>query len=111
MICHNLRWQNEGRVNCMGRLILKIIALPVCLLLYLLGGIYDVGLRVYSLGAGIVYLLLFACVLLATVSGQWLSAGILVGIVFGLIVLTIGVGVIGAVIEVWKDKIKFFLMA
>lgn len=41
----------------------------------------------------------------------WLSAGILVGIVFGLIVLTIGVGVIGAVIEVWKDKIKFFLMA
>lgn len=95
----------------MGRLVLKIMALPVCLLLYLLGGIYDVGLRVYSLGAGIVYLLLVACVLLAVVRGQWLSAGILVGIILGMTALTAFVGITGAVLEVWKDKIKFFLMA
>ena len=71
----------------------------------------NVGLSVYSLGAGIFYLLLFACVLLAVVSGQWMSAGILVGIILGMFVLTALVGITGAVLEVWKTKIKFFLMA
>ena len=95
----------------MVRVFLKVGAILVCLLLYLLGGIYDVGLRIYSLGAGIVYLLLFVCVLLAVVSGQWTSAGILVGIILGLVALTTFVGITGAVLEVWKTKIKFFLMA
>lgn len=95
----------------MVRVFFKIVAIPVCVLLYLLGGIFDVGLSVYSLGAGIFYLLLFACVLLAVVSGQWMSAGILVGIILGMFVLTALVGITGAVLEVWKTKIKFFLMA
>ena len=95
----------------MVRVFLKVGAIPVCLLLYLLGGIYDVGLRIYSFGAGIVYLLLFACVLLAVASGQWTSAGILVGIIFGLVALTTFVGITGAAIEIWKTKIRNFLMA
>ena len=81
------------------------------LLLYLLGGIYDVGLRIYSLGAGIAYLLLFACVLLAVVIGQWTSVGILMGIIFGMAVLTALVGITGTVLEIWKDKIRSFIMA
>ena len=95
----------------MGRLILKIIAVPVCILLYLLGGIYDVGLRVYSLGAGIVYLTLFVCVLLAVISGQWMNAGILVGIILGMVVLTAFVGITGAAFEIWKTKIRNFIIA
>ena len=94
----------------MVRVFLKVGAIQVCLLLYLLGGIYDVGLRIYSLGAGIVYLLLFVCVLLAVVSGQWTSAGILVGIILGMFVLTALVGIAGAVLEVWKNKIRSFIM-
>ena len=95
----------------MVRVFLKVGAILVCLLLYLLGGIYDVGLRIYSLGVGIVYLLFFVCVLLALESEQWTSAGILVGIILGMFVLTALVGITGAVLEVWKTKIKFFLMA
>ena len=95
----------------MVRVFLKIVAIPVCVLLYLIGGIFDVGLRAYSLCAGIVYLLLFACVLLAVVSGQCMNVGILVGIILGLVALTTFVGITGVVLEVWKTKIKFFLMA
>ena len=95
----------------MVRVFLKVGAILVCLLLYLLGGIYDVGLRIYSLGAGIVYLLLFVCVLLAVVSGQWMNVGILVGIILGLVALTTFVGITGVVLEVWKNKIRSFITA
>ena len=90
----------------MGRLLMKIIVLPVSLFLRLLSGVFEISLRLYSFCAGIVYLFLFICLILAIASGQWMNVGILVGITAGAVFVTVLVGIAGATIEVLKDKTK-----
>ena len=94
----------------MIRMILKLLLLPVCLILYLLSGLMDLVLRIYSFGAGIFYTFLFVCLILALVSKQWTNLGILSGFLIGALLLTLLIGVVGAIIEVWKDRIKTFLI-
>ena len=111
MICHNLRWRNEGRSESMKKMILKIFALPVYLILCLLSGLLDIGLRVYCYGAGIVYWFLFICLLLAVICKQWLNVGIFVGIIGVAMLVTFWVGIVVATIEIWKDKLKATIVA
>ena len=93
----------------MIKMILKMLVLPICLILCLLSGLMDVVLRFYSFCAGIFYAFLFLCLILALISNQWKNLGIISGFLVGAIVLTVFVGVVGATIEVWKDRVKEFL--
>lgn len=95
----------------MIRMILKLLVLPVCFILYLLSGLMDLVLRIYSFGAGILYTFLFVCLILALVSNQWKNFGILSGFLIGATILTVLLGIVGAIIEVWKEKVKAFLRA
>ena len=94
----------------MIKMILKLLVLPIWLVLCLLSGLLDVVLRLYSLGAGIFYMFLFLCLILALVSNQWTNLGILSGFLVGAIILTVFIGIVGATIEVWKDRVKAFLV-
>lgn len=110
MICLSSPLQNEGKDINMIRTILKLLILPIWLILCLLSGLMDVVLRLYSLSAGIFYLFLIICFILALVSKQLTNLGILSGFLIGALLLTLLIGVVGAIIEVWKDRIKTFLI-
>lgn len=109
MICHSSLWQNEGRDVNMIRMILKLLILPIWLILCLLSGVMDMVLRLYSLSAGIFYLFLIICFILALVSKQWTNLKILSGFLVGAIMITVFIGIVGAAIEIWKDRVKAFL--
>lgn len=109
MICHSSPWQNEGRDVNMIRMIFKLLVLPIWLSMCLLSGLMDVILRLYSFCGGIFYTFLFLCLILALVSNQWTNLGILSVFMLGAIILTIFLGVVGGIIEVWKDRLKTFL--
>jgi len=108
MICLSSPLQNEGKDENMIRMILKLMVLPVYLILCLLCGLMDVVLRIYSFGAGIFYLFLFVCLILALISNQWANLAILSGFLVGIIIVTVFVGIVGAIIEIWKDRAKAF---
>ena len=93
----------------MIRLILKLLVLPIWLILCLLSGLMEVVLRLYSFGAGIFYMFLIVCFILALVSKQWMNLGILSGFLVGAIILTLFIGIVGATIEIWKDRAKNFV--
>ena len=95
----------------MIRMILKLLVLPVCFILYLLSGLMDLVLRIYSFGAGILYTFLFVCFILELFSKQWTNFGILSGFLIGTTILTVLLAVVGSAIEVWKEKVKAFLSA
>lgn len=105
-----MQWQNEGRDVNMIKMILKLMVLPVYLILCLLGGLMDVVLRLYSFGAGIFYLFLIICFILALVSKQWTNLKILSGFLVGAIMITVFIGIVGAAIEIWKDRVKDFMV-
>lgn len=111
MICHSSPWQNEGRDVNMIRMIFKLLVLPIWLSMCLLSGLMDVILRLYSFFGGIFYTFLSLCLILALVSNQWTNLGILAGFMLGAIILTVFVGALGAIIEVWKVRLKIFLDA
>ena len=109
MICHSSPWQNEGRDVNIIRMIFKLLVLPIWLSMCLLSGLMDVILRLYSFCGGIFYTFLFFCLILALVSNQWTNLGILSVFMLGAIIITVFVGVVGAIMEVWKDRLKTFL--
>ena len=111
MICHSSPWQNEGRDVIMIRMILRLLVLPAYLIVCLLCALMDVVLRLYSFGAGIFYLFLIICFILALVSKQWTNFGILSGFLIGTTILTVLLAVVGSAIEVGKEKVKAFLSA
>ena len=92
----------------MIRMILKLLILPIYLILCLLCGLMEMVLRVYSFGAGVFYTFLFVCLILALVSNQWTNLGILSVFLVGITITTVFVGIVGAIIEIWKDKAKAF---
>lgn len=93
----------------MIRLILKLLVLPIWLILCLLSGLMDLAMRLYSFGAGIFYLFLVICIIIALVSKQWMNLGILSGLLVCGLLLTVVIGVVGAIIEGWKDRAQNFI--
>lgn len=100
--------QEQSEVECMKRILIKILLLPVYLILKLASVIYDMGLRVYSFGSGLAFVLLTLFVLLAGFSRQWQNMGIIALIIGGVVLVTVVVGLVGATIEILLEKIKEF---
>ena len=90
----------------MVKILIKMLLLSAYLLLRLVGLIYDLGLRVYSVGAGIFYLYLFVFLVLAVMCQQWRNVLILILIIGVAMLITVVLGIIGAFIEVGKDRVK-----
>ena len=64
----------------MGKLGLKILALPVCLILSILSVFMELLMRTFSLGAGLLINFIVICLVLAIISQQWMNFGIFAGI-------------------------------
>ena len=90
----------------MVKILMKMLLLPAYLLLRLVGLIYDLGLRVYSVGAGIFYLYLFVFLVLAVMCQQWRNVLILSLIIGVAMLITVVLGIIGAFIEAGKERVK-----
>lgn len=90
----------------MVKILMKMLLLPAYLLLRLVGLIYDLGLRVYSVGAGIFYLYLFVFLVLAVMCQQWRNVLILTLIIGVAMFITVVLGIIGAFIEAGKERVK-----
>lgn len=95
----------------MIRVVLKVAALPVFIILCIAEMIMDLGLRLYSFGAGIIYTILGLFVVLAIVMQQWYNVGIFSAMIFLMVLITFFVGVIAAVIGIWMDKLKDIITA
>ena len=72
-------------------------------------GLMDLAMRLYSFGAGIFYLFLVICIIIALVSKQWMNLGILSGLLVCGLLLTVVIGVVGTIIEGWKDRAQNFI--
>lgn len=90
----------------MGNIFKRILLLPVYLLLVIAGSIYDLGLRVYSVGAGIFYLYLIIFLALAVICQKWRNVLILSMIIGVSILIIVVLGIIGAFIEIGKERVK-----
>lgn len=93
----------------MGKIFKRILLLPVYLLLVIAGSIYDFGLRVYSVGASIFYLYLFIFLALAVICQKWRNVLILTLIIGVAMFITVVLGIIGAFIEIGKERVKLAL--
>lgn len=94
----------------MVKILMKMLLLPAYLLLGLVGFIYDLGLRVYSVGAGIFYLYLFVFLALAVMCHQWRNVLILTLIIGVAMFITVVLGIIGAFIEAGKERVKMAMI-
>ena len=93
----------------MGKIFKLILLLPVYLLLVIAGSIYDFGLRVYSVGAGIFYLYLFIFLALAVICQKWRNVLILSMIIGVSMLIIVVLGIIGAFIEIGKERVKLVM--
>ena len=93
----------------MGKIFKRILLLPVYLLLVIAGSIYDLGLRVYSVGAGIFYLYLFIFLALAVICQKWRNVLILSMIIGVSMLIIVVLGIIGAFIEIGKERVKLVM--
>lgn len=95
----------------MRKMFLKIFVVPAWVLLCLISRVFDLGLKIYSFGAGVVFILLFLGLLISVVNCQWFNAGILLGIAMAIIMMTAFIVFGGVIIGIWKDKITSLLVA
>lgn len=93
----------------MGKIFKRILLLPVYLLLVIAGSIYDLGLSVYSVGAGIFYLYLFIFLALAVICQKWWNVLILSMIIGVSMLIIVVLGIIGAFIEIGKERVKLVM--
>ena len=90
----------------MVKILMKMLLFPAYLLLGFVGFIYDLGLRVYSVGAGIFYLYLFIFLAVAVMCQKWRNVLILTLIIGVAMLITVVLGIIGAFIEAGKERVK-----
>ena len=95
----------------MLRFIVKLLAMPVYLFLCVLCLLVDLLMRLYSFGVGIIGLLLIVFVVLATIWQQWYNVGAFVVMLVLIAGFTFCIGLFGATIEIWRDRLKGFIEA
>ena len=64
-----------------------------------------------ELGVGIIGLLLIVFVVLATIWQQWYNVGAFVVMLVLIAGFTFCIGLFGATIEIWRDRLKGFIEA
>lgn len=95
----------------MLRFIVKLLAMPVYLVLCVLCLLVDLLMRLYSFGVGIIGLLLIVFVVLAMIWQQWYNVGAFVVMLVLIAAFTFFIGLFGATIEIWRDRLKGYIEA
>lgn len=93
------------------KMIFKIIALPLILILSVAGLLLNAGIKAYCLAAAIVFKVLGLCALIAVCTSQWqalITIGIMVAIV---LLIAYGESFIMAQIEICRDGLCGYLRA
>ena len=88
------------------KMILKIIALPVLMILTVLNWLINGAARVYVIVLALFYQILAVCSLMALVKHQWTSLGILVVMFVLSLGVVFGAGTIMAIVDDMKDNLK-----
>ena len=88
------------------KMIMKIVAVPVLMILTVLNWLINGAARVYVIVLALFYQILAVCGLMALVKHQWTSLGILV-VMFSLSLgIVFGAGTIMAIVDDMKDNLK-----
>ena len=88
------------------KMILKIIALPVLMILTVLNWLINGAARVYVIVLALFYQILAVCSLMALVKHQWTSLRILVVMFVLSLGVVFGAGTIMAIVDDMKDNLK-----
>ena len=88
------------------KMIMKIVAVPVLMVLTVLNWLINGAARVYAVVLALFYQVLAICGVMALIKHQWTSLGILV-VMFGLSLgVVFGAGTIMAIVDDAKDNLK-----
>ncbi len=93
------------------KIILKVLALPAILVLSILNFVMNIVLEVYSLGAGILFIVLGLCIIAAIAGGMWHNLIFLVCMVGAVILLSLAIGFVMGQIKVMRSELIGFLKA
>ena len=93
------------------KLILKILAIPIIVILSVMNFVIDLIMRVYCFGAGIILNALIVCIILAILWAQWQNLGIFIGIAVLGILATLAFVFLAAQVENVRMYLIDFLKA
>ena len=93
------------------KLLGKVIALPVILVLTVLEILFKVLMKMGSFILGVFLLLIILCMVMAIINSQWVSLGILVGLVAVGFIVMFGITTVSVYVEVAKEKLKEFVVS
>ena len=89
----------------------KVIALPVILVLTVLEILFKLLMKMESLLLGLFLLLIIVCMVIAVITSQWVSLGILAALVVVGFIAMFGVTTVSLYVEVAKETLKGFVTA
>lgn len=92
------------------KMLMKLLVLPVWLVLAIVSKAMDIAMKVYCYGLSAVGILLVLSLVVALVGGRWNNVGIVALITVGVILITVAVGLVGAMIEIGRDRVKCLLV-
>lgn len=93
------------------KFLVKVIALSVILVLTVLEILFKLLMKMGSLILGLFLLLIIVCMVMAVINSQWVSLGILVGLVAVGFIVMFGVTTVSVYVEVAKEKLKGFVVS
>ena len=95
----------------MVKIILKVIALPLILILAIVGVILNAGIKLYCLASAFAFKLLGLCALIAVCTSQWKSL-LMIGIMVACtLFIAFGASFVMAQIEICRDRLCSYMKA
>lgn len=91
------------------KLLGKVIALPAILVLTVLEIIFKLFIKIGTLILGLFLLLIIVCMVMAVINSQWVSLGILTGLIVVGFIALFGVATVYVYIEIKNEKLKRFV--
>lgn len=86
------------------KLLGKVIALPAILVLTVLEIIFKLFIKIGTLILGLFLLLIIVCMVMAVINSQWVSLGILTGLIVVGFIALFGVATVYVYIEIKNEK-------
>ncbi len=91
------------------KLLGKVIALPAILVLTVLEIIFKLFIKIGTLILGLFLLLIIVCMVMAVINSQWVSLGILTGLIVVGFIALFGVATVSVYVEIKNEKLKRFV--
>ena len=91
------------------KLLGKVIALPAILVLTVLEILFKLFMKMGALILGLFLLLIIVCMVMAVINSQWVSLGILTGLIVVGFIALFGVATVSVYVEIKNEKLKRFV--